>query len=59
METRTLMTDLLNLKFSFAFDNTRIISYVKSILATSKDIQLVKFYFANKHKNNEAIRANM
>lgn len=38
MEMRTLMTDLLNLKFSFAFDNTRIISYMKSILVANKDI---------------------
>lgn len=58
METRTLMTDLLNLKFSFAFDNTRIISYVKSILAANKDIQSTKFYFANKYFK-KAIRANM
>ena len=46
------MTHSLNLKFSFAFNGTRIISYVKSIMDASKDIQSPKFYyFANKNKN--------
>lgn len=31
------MTDSLNLKFLFAFDNIRIINCVKSILDASKD----------------------
>lgn len=32
------MTGSVNLKFSLAFDNTRINSYAKSILDATKDI---------------------
>lgn len=53
------MTDSSNLKFSFTFDNAKIITYMKSILDTSKDMQLPKFhYFANKYNNNEVFRPN-
>lgn len=53
------MTDSLNLKFSFAFDNTRIVTYRKPILDTRRDTQYPEFQnFTDKYKNSKAIISN-
>ena len=53
------MTDSLNLKFSLAFDNTRILTYRKPILDTRGDMRSPEFQnFTDKYKNSKAIISN-
>ena len=53
------MTDSLNLKFLFAFDNIRIVAYRKPILDTRRDTRCPEFQnFTDKYKISKAIISN-